>query len=138
MKHLLSLMAVTVLLSWSLGEIHSQASSDAIKIISITSAQPVHRGVENEFTVEVEYNLESSDEGVIGLAFNLQDPNAYAIVETKIVQSGAGTATLKARVIPVDWKDRGRFTALVNLSKHPHEEKWSPLVSDMQIISVGK
>src|SRR5262249_48283633 len=97
---------------------------DKIKITFINSSDQITRGVETEITVGVEYTFESGDEGEINLGFNSDKPNGFRMVESRIVQRGNGTAELKAKVIPVDWGQRARFTALVNLSKHPHETPW--------------
>ena len=113
-------------------------SADRVKITSVTPAQPVVRGVENEFTVEVEYALDSADEGELNLGFNAERPNAFRMYDGRIVQKGAGTATLKAKVVPVDWGERARFTVLVNLSRHPHEARWRTLAGDKQEIQVGQ
>jgi hypothetical protein len=112
------------------------AGNDKVKITRIAVEEPVTRGVEIEFTVEVEYKLDSADEGEINLGFNTDRPKAFKLVARSIVQKGKGTATLKARVIPVDWGRRGRFSAMVNLSKHPHEMRWQPLAGDKQDITV--
>ena len=112
-------------------------SSDTIKITNLYSSEPVTRGVENEITVEVEYNLETGEEGEINLGFNTDKPNAFRMVDSRIVQRGSGSATLKAKVVPVDWGQRARFMALVNLSKHPHEARWRTLASDRKEIPVG-
>jgi hypothetical protein len=60
------------------------------------------------------------------------------MVDSHLIQRGSGSATLKAKVIPVDWGQRARFTAMVNLSKHPHEVPWRPLASDHKEIPVGQ
>jgi hypothetical protein len=138
MRKLLFSMIILSLIWSSQIERRARASDDTVKIASITSSEPVHRGVENEFTVDVDYNLDSSDEGIIMLGFNSQDPNQFVMMQSKIVQKGSGTATLKAKVIPVDWRDRGRFTAMVNISKYPHEESWHTLATDKHVIPVKK
>ncbi len=114
------------------------APRDKLKIISVDSAQPVVRGVENEFTIEVEYKLDSADEGEINMGFNLDRPNAFKMVDSFLVQKGQGVATLKAKVIPVDWGRRAGFTVMVNLSKLPHETRWRTLAGDKQEIAVGQ
>lgn len=111
---------------------------DRIKIISVNTAQPVVRGVENEFTVEVEYNLASEEEGEINLGFNTERPNRFKMVDSFIVRKGTGRATLKATIIPVDWGQRARFMVLVNLSKYPHDFSWNPITRDKQDVPVGQ
>ena len=111
---------------------------DKIKITFVNSPEQITRGVETEITVGFEYTLESADEGEINLGFNTDKPNAFRMVESLIVQRGNGTAELKAKVVPVDWGQRARFTVLINLSKHPHEARWKPLASDRKEIPVGQ
>ena len=138
MKRALLVMFAALAVAACLGAANGAAAGDSVKVVSITAAEPVVRGVENEFTVEVEYKLESADEGEINLGFNLDRPKGFKMVESHVVQRGAGTATLKARVIPVDWRERGRFQMLVNLSKYPHAGRWSPLASERREIEVGQ
>ena len=114
------------------------SSANAIKITNLYTAEPVTRGVENEITVEVQYNFEAGDEGEINLGFNTDKPNAFRMVDSHLIQRGSGSATLKAKVIPVDWGQRARFTAMVNLSKHPHDAPWRALASDRKEIPVGQ
>jgi hypothetical protein len=111
---------------------------DKIKITFVSSPEQITRGVETEITVGFEYTLESADEGEINLGFNTDKPKAATMVESLIVRRGNGTGELKAKVVPVDWGQRARFTALVILSKHPHETRWKPLVSDRKVIPVGQ
>jgi hypothetical protein len=125
------------LLVLSYTTISNSAPADKLKITNVTAAQPVVRGVENEFTVEVEYNLESADEGEINLGFNSEKPIAFRMADSMLVQKGTGTATLKTKVIPVDWGTKAKFMVMVNLSKHPHETPWKPLASDRQDIVVN-
>jgi hypothetical protein len=138
MKTLLYLAAILVLVPSSLGERRGPASTDTIKIVKLTSAQPVHRGVENEFTIKVEYTLESEDDGVIMLGFNTQEPKGSRMVQSEIVHKGSGTTRFKAKVIPVDWQELGQFAAFVNLSKYPHENPWKTLADDRQVIPLEK
>lgn len=138
MKRILSLFAGLTLLLCSSFSARTASPQDSIKIISVSAAQPVIRGVQNDFTVEVEYHLESEEEGEINLGFNTDRPNRFKMVDSFIIKKGTGTATLKAQVIPVDWGQRGKFMVLVNLSKYPHDLSWNPITRDKQDISVGQ
>jgi hypothetical protein len=113
-------------------------NSDKIKITNLYTAAPVTRGVENEFTVEVAYTFESTDEAEIGLGFNTDKPGAFKMIEHRIVKRGSDTVTFKVNVIPVDWGEKGRFSVLVNISKSPHEVPWKPSASDRKEIPVGQ
>lgn len=48
-------------------------SVDKIRIVSVSAAAPIIDGAANEFTVEIEYALESMDEGSIAIGFNTDD-----------------------------------------------------------------
>ena len=113
-------------------------TTDKIKITNVYAAEAVTRGVENEITVEVAYTFESADEAEINLGFNTDKPNAFKMVDSRIVTRGSGLVTFKVKVVPVDWGQRGRFTALVNISKHPHEALWRTSASDRKEIPVGQ
>ncbi|MGH9967834.1 MAG: hypothetical protein ACREBG_08340 [Pyrinomonadaceae bacterium] len=115
MKTLLNLsLGLLFLVSFLTATSAATEPQDKLKIISVNTSEPIVRGVENEFTVEVEYNLDSVDEGEINLGFNAERPNAFKMVESFIVQKGPGVATLKAKVVPVDWGQRAKFTVMVN------------------------
>ncbi len=88
---------------------------DRLLITAITSEKSVVRGVENEITVSVDYQLVSADEATLMLGFNTEDPTHYPPKDSLLVKAGAGSATLKATVVPVDWGDRGAFRAGVLL-----------------------
>ena len=114
------------------------SNPDKIKITNLYTAAPVTRGVENELTVEVAYTFESADEAEIGLGFNIDKPSAFKMIESRIVKKGTDAVTFKVKVIPVDWGERGRFAAMVYISKHPHEAPWKPSASDRREIPVGQ
>jgi len=73
----------------------------------------------------------------LNLGFNAERANAFRMFDTHLVQKGQGVVTLKAKVIPPDWGEKARFTAMVNLSKHPHEMRRRALAADKQEIAVG-
>ena len=113
-------------------------AGDNVKIIQIVPDSLVMSNVESEITVEVEYNLESKDEGVINLGFNTRGANAYVMGEGVRVKKGRGKLTLKAKVKPVDWRGAASFYAYVNISEHPHAEKWEPLASKKKKIKLKR
>ena len=41
-----------------------------------------------EFTLDIEYTLDSLDDGVLSVGFNTDRPNAYRIVETRAIGRG--------------------------------------------------
>ena len=94
-------------------------SKDAIRIVGVTSSAPVRDGVENEFSVQIEYDLHSADEASASIGFNSDDPGRYRMTGRKKIARGTNVLTLKGVVIPKDWKERGDFIVYVNLSPYP-------------------
>ena len=91
------------------------AQQDRVAIVSVTPSGPVTRGVEVEFTFEVDVTLGTRDEAVVHLGFNAERPNSWKMVAQQVVSRGDQRVVLKAVVIPVDWRERGRFSALINI-----------------------
>jgi len=112
----------------------AEGAADKIRIVSVTPAKPVVVGVKNEFTVEVEYDLRSSEKGEVNLGFSAGDDDRYRVVKVKDVKRGAGSLTLKAKAVPRRWGERGFFFCHVNLSKRPHDNVWKALVMDKREI----
>ncbi len=54
------------------------------------------------------------------------------------ILKGVGTVTLKAKVIPVDWVEKGEFTLLTILTKKPTGNRFRPSASVKKVIEVGK
>jgi hypothetical protein len=133
------LTGIILLLAFvSITKAQTAKNPDKIKITNLYAAEAVTRGVENEITVEVAYTFESADEAEINLGFNTNQPNGFKMVDSRIVRRGSGAVTFKVKVIPVDWGERGRFSAMVNISKHPHDAPWRPSASDRKEIPVGQ
>src|SRR5687768_14475158 len=82
---------------------NEQNKPDKIRIVNVTAAKPIQDGVLNEFTVEVEYTVESADEAAISIGFNSEKPGAYRMTARRKVNRGTNVIILKADVIPKDW-----------------------------------
>ena len=136
MKHIVALLVGLIPLVILQPSGKATEVKDTVKILNITTANRVVRGVENEFTVEVEYNLESEQEGELQVGFNSDKPTSFIMKESLIVKGGTSLATIKAKVIPPDWGERAKFEVIVNLSKYPHDMKWRPLAADKKAIAV--
>ena len=113
-------------------------AKDKVKILSVVpdSVTVVPFGGESEIVVEVEYKLESKDEGEIALGFNTKHPSSFRMRDKVVVKRGSGKVALRAKVKPVDWESESPFYAHVNISEYPHAETWSPLASAMKKIKV--
>ena len=138
MKKTIGYIALISIFMFSLSSLAQEKTEkpDRIKILQITPSERVTRGTEVEFTFDLEYKLESAEEGSINIGFNTDNPNSYRTSESEIVKKGSGTVTIKVKTVVVDWGKRGRFTAFVNLSKHPHDLNWQPLDSHVREIPV--
>ena len=90
-------------------------SKDEIAIQIIEPSGPGLRGVETEFTFDIQYTLDSVEEGVMSVAFNTAGPNADRIVEMRPIARGSGRILIKTKAVPVDWGERGPFRASVSL-----------------------
>jgi hypothetical protein len=108
-----------------------QENPDKIRIVNITAASPVIDGAENEFTVEIEYTLESMDEGSLAIGFNVTNFRAFRMMTRKI--------TLKAKVIPKDWKENGDFSVMANLSPYPlPQARYTPMAGTTMVIDFAQ
>jgi hypothetical protein len=92
------------------------AQQDVVTVVSVTPSDPVTRGVEVEFTFEIDVIVGSANDAMVELGFNSDRPNSWKIVAQQTVQRGGQRVVLKAVVIPVDWRERGRFSALINIA----------------------
>jgi hypothetical protein len=98
------------------GPSSAAVQQDAVTVISVTPSEPVTRGVEVEFTFEIDVILGSGNDAIVQLGFNSERPNSWRMVAQEIVRRGGQRIVLKAVVIPVDWRERGRFSALINIA----------------------
>jgi len=99
-------------------ELNSQAQEekpDAVVIKTVATDKDVVRGVETEIVVTIDYRLQSADEAVLMLGFNSDDPSRFTPKDSTIVKAGTGSVSLKATIVPVDWGERGSFSAIVML-----------------------
>lgn len=95
-------------------------------------------GAETRIEVEVEYELESKDEGEVALGFNTERPDQFVMREKARVKKGKGRVTLRTEVRPVEWKGAAPFFADVNLSEYPHADVWRTLADTKKIIKVKR
>lgn len=92
-------------------------------------------GVDNEFTVEIEYTLESADEATVGIGFNSEKPGVYRMTAQKKIKKGTNLITLKADVKPKDWKERGDFVLYVNIAPYPMSQtRFRPLAATKKVV----
>jgi hypothetical protein len=92
---------------------------------------------EQEVGVVISYDLKTTAKGEINLGFNSDDPKAYAIFTSRVVEKGSGQIVLTAKVKPRAWGEKVFFQAFVNLSEYPHTRAWSPLADDSEPIELA-
>ena len=102
------------------------ALRDKIRIVSISPAGPVTSGVETEFSIEVEVDLGSAHEGLVGVGFNLDNATDFRMVDRQEVHKGRHQVSFRVRVVPVDWGEHGVFAVVVNVGPKPAETRWTP------------
>lgn len=110
-------------------------TKDNIKILEVSATAPVKDGVSNQFTVQIEYTLESEDEGMVSVGFNSDDPGSYKMSGQKKVIRGTTVLTMKANVVPKEWKEQGDFFIYVNLSPiSPNPSGYRPFAGARKLI----
>jgi hypothetical protein len=116
-----------------------QRSPSRVDGLTILGCEPerVVADQEQEVSVVIVYDLKSAEHGEINLGFNADDPNAFKIVTSKIVDKGKGQVVLTARVTPRYWGEHVFFKAYANLSEHPHTTEWAPLANDAEPLEVA-
>ncbi len=110
------IFVVTTDVSAQTGE---QEKTDKLSIINVVTFYPVQDGVANEFTVDLEYTLESAEEAVVAIGFNSESPGSFRMSGRKRIRKGTQLVTLKANVVPKDWKERGDFIIVANINPYP-------------------
>lgn len=109
---------------------------DFINIISVTPDSGLVDGVDTDFTVVVEYNLYSSNQGLLQVGFNIDDIDGWSMVQNAdfLVNKGSGTREFNVTVKPRNWGSQGDFSVLVILDEIPWVNNYS-LASDKKILT---
>jgi len=112
-----------------------QESKDKIRIVNVTASAPVLDGVENEFTIEIEYTVESGEAATVMIGFNSEKSSIYRMTTSKKIKKGTNFITLKSKVVPKDWKEYGDFVVIANMFSYPETQgKMIPKASSRQVI----
>lgn len=91
------------------------ATGDKIRIVAFQPPGTVRRGVETEFTIEIEVDLQSAKEGVARVGFNLDSPTSFRMIDSRDVHEGIQKIKFSVKTKPVDWGNRGYFAAIINM-----------------------
>lgn len=112
-----------------------QESKDKIRIVNVTASAPVVDGVENEFTIEIEYTVESGEAATVMIGFNSEKSSIYRMTTSKKIKKGTNFITLKSKAVPKDWKEYGDFVVIANMFSYPETRgKMIPTASSRQVI----
>ena len=110
---------------------------DSVHIISIHPSSNLICGVEQHFTVRVQYELSSRSNGQISLSFNTHHIYIAGVVRSVDVTRGIGTRIFDVTVIPKDWHPAGTFRVNVCLLPPPPrgDRPWYSLSSDSRTLT---
>jgi hypothetical protein len=119
--------AVLVLLTGVAATVAPVANqTDDIRIVSLEPQGPVAAGVETEFTIWIDVDLESTDEAYVHVGFNIDSPGTYRMVGSRELRSGRQQLRFVVSVVPVDWGDRGDFQVMANVGPATSGGGWTP------------
>ena len=113
---------------------------DFINIISVTPDSGLIDGVDTDFTVVVEYNLFTYNQGILLIGFNNGESiDSFRMVSNAnfLVNKGLGIHEFYVTVKPKDWGNQGNFLVYVNISEYPHPSTWTPLDSDTYALTLN-
>ena len=111
---------------------------DSISITSVTPNSGLTAGIVTDFVVIVEYELVSADSAEVMVGFNTDEVDRFRMISdaTALVVESSGEHQFNVTTVPKDWGALGDFMVYVNLSEHPHESSWTPLATDMLVLTI--
>ena len=114
------------------------ATKDKIRIVAFQPSGTVRRGVETEFTIEIEVDLQSAKEGVARVGFNLDSPTSFRMIDSRDLHEGIQKIKFSVKTKPVDWGNRGYFAAIINMGPKTTEPQWTPTALAHKTIPVKR
>lgn len=114
------------------------ATGDRIRIVAFQPSGTVKRGVETQFTIQIEVDLQSAKEGVASIGFNLDSPTSFRMIDSRDLHEGKQKVSFAVKAKPVDWADRGYFAVIVNMGPKITEAQWTPTALAHKAISVKR
>jgi hypothetical protein len=102
------------------------ANKDKISIVAFQPTGTVKSGVETQFTIQIEVDLQSAKEGVARVGFNLDSPTSFRMIESRDVREGVQKISFSVKTKPVDWGNRGYFAVMINMGPKTTEPQWTP------------
>jgi hypothetical protein len=120
------------------GERARLVTGDKIRIVAFQPPGAVKRGIETQFTIQIEADLQSAKEGVVRIGFNLDSPTSFRMIDSRDLHEGKQKVNFAIEAKPVDWADRGYFAVLVNMGPKTTEPEWSPTALAHKAIPVKR
>jgi hypothetical protein len=114
------------------------ATRDKIRILAFQPNGPVKRGVETEFAIQIEADLQSAKEGIARVGFNLDSPTSFRMIDSRDLHEGKQKVSFAVKAKPVDWADRGYFAVIVNMGPKTTEPQWVPTALAHKTIAVKR
>jgi hypothetical protein len=111
---------------------------DSINISSVSPNSGLVDGFSYDFTVVVEYELATVEQGEIGVGFNNGSTvSGYVLIRTadQIVDKGSDQYTFNVTAEAKDWGASEDFCVYVHISEYPHTSPWAPLDSDRMTLT---
>lgn len=117
----------------------AEENGDDIIIKSVTPDSGLIPGIVTDLNVIVEYELVSADSGEVMVGFNIDEVGRFRMISgaTALVVKGSGEHQFNVTIVPKDWGDTGDFKVYVNLSEHPHGPSWTPLATDIRVLTIN-
>lgn len=130
--------AASVLAHDNSGDRPRMATGDKIRIVAFQPSGIVRRGVETQFTIQIEVDLQSAKEGVARVGFNLDSPTSFRMIDSRDLHEGIQKVSFVVKATPVDWGNRGYFALLVNMGPKSTEPQWTPTALTHKAIPVKR
>jgi hypothetical protein len=120
------------------GEKPRLATGDKIRIVAFQPSGTVKRGVETQFTLQIEADLQSAKEGVARVGFNLDSPTSFRMIDSRDLREGKQKVSFIVKATPVDWANQGYFAVMVNMGPKTSEPQWMPTALAHKAIPVKR
>jgi hypothetical protein len=114
------------------------ATKDKIRILAFQPSGAVRSGVETQFTIQIEVDLQSAKEGIARVGFNLDSPTSFRMIDSRDLHEGKQKVSFAVKAKPVDWADRGYFAVIVNMGPKTTEPQWVPTALAHKTIAVKR
>ena len=111
--------------------------ADSINIVSVSPNSGLVDGDDYDFTVVVEYDLVTKDQGELDIGFNNgSDISKFRMLEEyQIVDQGNGQHTFNVSATAADWGVAGDFQVFVYICEYPHDTPFYTLDVDFMTLT---